>query len=143
MNIKEAEILYKRGSEASKVIRAPADMHEVSKPYFEHCMDHHEEMRIFALNSASRVFASYLHSKGGLNASIFDPKQIAQFLILSNARAAVLVHNHPSGNAEPSREDIAVTKSLGEGLKLFEIKLLDHLILTSDNYTALSERGLV
>lgn len=143
MNIKEAEILYKRGSEASKVIRAASDMYEVAKPYFAGCVDHHEEMRFFALNSANRVFASYLHSKGGLDASIFDPKQIAQFLILSNARAAVMVHNHPSGNTEPSREDIAITKSLKDALKLFEIALLDHLILTSDSYTAFSERGIV
>ena len=63
--------------------------------------------------------------------------------ILLGATAIILVHNHPSGNAEPSPEDIKVTKSLADIAATLSIKILDHVIITENSYTSMKEKGLI
>ena len=63
--------------------------------------------------------------------------------ILANAAALIVAHNHPSGNPEPSREDLKVTRQLVEAGKVMGIPLHDHLILTGDGHTSFAERGLL
>ena len=66
-----------------------------------------------------------------------------KFALLVDARSVILSHNHPSGNPEPSREDVAVTKQLVEAGKVMGIPVHDHLIIAGDGYTSLAERGLM
>ncbi len=82
-------------------------------------------------------------SVDGLAASIVEPRQVFKVAILANAAAVILAHNHPSGNPEPSREDIRVTRSLVEAGKLMGLPIHDHLIITDHGYTSLAERGLL
>jgi DNA repair protein RadC len=62
---------------------------------------------------------------------------------MCNASAVVLMHNHPSGNATPSDQDIKITGQIKQALNLFDIKLVDHIILTLESYTSMAEEGLM
>lgn len=70
-------------------------------------------------------------------------RDIVQRCLQCNASGIILVHNHPSGTLKPSGADINVTKHLVEHLQLFDITILDHIILTKDTYTSLKEKGLI
>ena len=72
-----------------------------------------------------------------------DPKIIYQFALLSNASCIIVSHNHPSGNTKPSEVDKTITDKLVAAGKLLDIKVLDHIIITSEGYLSFSDEGLV
>jgi DNA repair protein RadC len=74
-------------------------------------------------------------SQGNLNSSIIHPREVFKNAILSNANSIILVHNHPSGDINPSKEDIEVTKRLREVGNLLGIKVLDHVIIGDTFYS--------
>ena len=79
-------------------------------------------------------------SVGALNASLVHPREVIKSVVLSNAAAVMLVHNHPSGRLVPSKEDMSVTKQLMEILNLMQVELLDHVIIgTDDRYYSFRE----
>ncbi len=82
-------------------------------------------------------------SVGSLNASIVHPREIFKEAIQSSAAHILIAHNHPSGDPEASPEDVALTRRLGEAAKIFDIDLLDHVIVTRDNFFSLKEQNLI
>lgn len=78
---------------------------------------------------------------GNLNVCIVHPSEVFKPAILSNSPAILIAHNYPSGDPTPSREDIEVTKRIGEARRIIGIDLLDHLIICSDEFTSLKEEG--
>jgi DNA repair protein RadC len=82
-------------------------------------------------------------SVGGLSSSVVEPRQIFKTAILANAAALILAHQHPSGNPEPSREDIQITSQIAEAGEVMDIPIHDHLIITEADYTSLAERGVI
>lgn len=82
-------------------------------------------------------------SRGTLNASLVHPREVFKAAIDGMAASVIVVHNHPSGNREPSREDIEITKQLSEAGRLIGIPLHDHIIIAGDGFTSLAERGLL
>jgi DNA repair protein RadC len=82
-------------------------------------------------------------SVGNLNCSIMSAREIFRQALLCNAASVILLHNHPSGSAEPSREDIELTLRLKEASMLMEIPLLDHIIIGDNTYTSLKEKGVL
>ena len=102
-----------------------------------------ETFRIVLLDSANRIFRHVLISEGSLNASIVHPREVFRPAIADSAAAIILLHNHPSGNPEPSREDVAITRQLCEAGRLIEIAVLDHLVIAGETYTSLAQRGLM
>lgn len=82
-------------------------------------------------------------SRGTLNANFVHPRETFAPAIQLMAAAIIVAHNHPSGNTEPSREDIAITQRLQEAGKLLGIPLLDHLIVSEDNFSSLKEQGAI
>ena len=97
------------------------------------------------LNTANKIINACIVSVGGLAASIVEPRSVFQAAILSNAAAIIACHTHPSGNLEPSRQDINITKQLIEAGKVCGIPMHDHLILVDKQgfYTSFAERGLM
>jgi len=96
------------------------------------------------LNTSNVVQKVVLTSEGGLASSIVEPRQVFQAAVLDNAAALILAHNHPSGNAEPSREDIKITRQLADAGDVMGIPVYDHLIITgNDTYTSFAERGVL
>ena len=91
-------------------------------------------------NNISGVFEVH---KGGLSSSIVEPRTVFQRAILQNAAAIILCHNHPSGDPQPSSEDISITKKLQKGGKILGIKVLDHIIIADDKTVSLQEKDLM
>jgi DNA repair protein RadC len=98
---------------------------------------------IVLLNTANVITGDFTISEGGLAASIVEPRAVFQRAVVENAAAIICLHNHPSGNPEPSREDVQITKQLVEAGKLMGIPVHDHLIIAGRGYTSLAERGLM
>lgn len=96
----------------------------------------HEQEHLYQinLNNANKVVGIHLISIGSDTQTIVPIKFIAKKAILDNAAGVILCHNHPSGNCSPSVEDIKQTKRTKEALSFFEIKLLDHIILSRSTY---------
>ena len=93
------------------------------------------------LNQATRIIGYYHHSTGTINATMVDIEIVAAVALKTLAKAVIISHNHPSGNLQPSDADRILTKRIKDALKLFDIQLLDHVIVTRDGYFSFSERG--
>lgn len=102
-----------------------------------------EIFKIVLLNTANIILCDYTVSEGGLAASIVEPRAVFQKAILDNAASIICLHNHPSGNPEPSREDIRITRQLVEAGKIVGIPVHDHVIIAGKTFTSLAERGLI
>ena len=122
-------------------VRSPAD---VAAAYGPRLRDLPREVFVVLhLNTANVVTSEYTLTTGGLAASIVEPRQVFERAILESAASVVCLHNHPSGNPEPSREDVAITRQLVEAGKVLGIPVHDHLIIAGRAYTSLAERGLM
>ncbi len=135
--VREADFTF---SEREQVC-APQDVAALLQEYFRD--KDREEFLIVLLDTCHTVVGLAQISVGGLAASIVEPRQVFKTAILANAAAIICLHNHPSGNPEPSREDIRITRQLVEAGKLLGIPIHDHLIIAEKTYTSLAERGLM
>ena len=122
-------------------VRGPEDVAAVYGPQMRDLRK--EIFKVVLLNTANVIVGDFTASEGGLAASIVEPRAVFQRAILENAAAVVCLHNHPSGNPEPSREDVKITRQLVEAGKLMGIPVHDHLIIAGRTYTSLAERGLL
>jgi DNA repair protein RadC len=95
------------------------------------------------LNTKNQVIHRQTIFIGSLNASIVHPREVYKEAVRRSAASVICVHNHPSGDPTPSREDIEVTKRLAESGKIVGIELLDHLIIGENKYVSLKEKGYV
>ncbi|MGM0874428.1 MAG: RadC family protein [Bacillota bacterium] len=110
-----------------------------------------EEMRFLSqehfvclyLNTKNQVLHKQTVFIGSLNASIVHPREVFKEAFKRSAASLICIHNHPSGDPTPSREDIEVTKRLTECGKVLGIELLDHLIIGEQKYVSLKEKGYV
>ena len=108
-----------------------------------------EEFRVLLLNTKNGLIRAAPVSRGSLNASIVEPREVFKDAIAASAASMILVHNHPSGDPTPSSEDIAITKRLVKAGELLNIAVLDHIILgqrttgREQDYTSLKELGLM
>lgn len=105
----------------------------------------HEAQEVLAeilLDNRNKITGIMEISRGSLNSSIVHPREVFRGAILHNAAGIILVHNHPSGEVIPSREDLKVTKMIKDAGDILDIQLLDHIIIGSEgNYTSLARRG--
>lgn len=101
-----------------------------------------ENLLLLTLDVKNVVTSISTVSIGSLNAAIVHPREIFKAAILANAASIILGHNHPSGDARPSMEDLEITKRINEAGKLLGIELLDHIII-GDGYTSLKEQGII
>lgn len=120
-------------------VTTPEGVAVVLHDYFEN--RDREEFVLCLLDTANTLIGLSCISVGGLAGSIVEPRQVFKTAMLANAASVILAHNHPSGNPEPSEDDLRVTLQLVEAGNLLGIKVLDHLIITGDGYTSLAERG--
>lgn len=103
----------------------------------------HEEFWVLFLNSNNRVLEVKQISKGGLNATLADPRIIFKEALSLNSTCLILAHNHPSGSVKPSPPDIALTKKLIYAGSALDILVADHLILHHNQYFSFSDEGLM
>lgn len=103
----------------------------------------HEEFWILLLDKGNRIIGKELIGRGGVSATIADPKIIFQTALRSLASSIILFHNHPSGNLKPSQSDIRLTNKIKQSGDLLEITVLDHVIICDDTYFSFADEGLM
>ncbi|MEN1761740.1 RadC family protein [Anoxynatronum sibiricum] len=102
-----------------------------------------EMFLILLMNTKHMVIHKEIVSVGSLNASIVHPREVFKTAIKKSASALICVHNHPSGDPSPSKEDLAITKRLVDAGQLMGISVLDHIILAGSHFASLREEGAV
>jgi DNA repair protein RadC len=103
----------------------------------------YEQCYVLYLNKANKVIGYYHHSAGGIDGTVMDIEMISGMAVKSLSKGVMIAHNHPSGNTTPSDSDKNITKQLYQALKLFNITLLDSIILTEDSYLSFANEGLL
>jgi len=103
----------------------------------------HEEFWIIALNNSNFIIDKFKISQGGLSKTIIDVRIIFKKVLESLATSIILCHNHPSGNTMPSDADIQITNKIIEASKLFDIKVLDHIVFSDKKYFSFADEGLL
>lgn len=126
---------------SDKRITSPEDVANIFIPLFRDEVK--ERFVIVCLNSANKIIRHEIISIGNLNSSIVHPREIFKTALENNAASIILLHNHPSGNPEPSNEDIIITKKVVEAGKMMDIPVFDHIILAGNNYTSFVEKRLI
>ena len=102
-----------------------------------------EQTRLMLLNTKGALIKELMLSQGTVNMSLASPREIFLEALRHRAVYVVMVHNHPSGDPSPSREDILLTKRVREAGELIGIPLLDHVIIGDNSYISLKERGII
>lgn len=101
----------------------------------------HEEFRVLFLSQSNELLYEHLAGKGGLNQTAVDVRAIIKQALQSNAASIVLVHNHPSGNLHPSAQDKILTKKIKDAAALFDIRILDHVIVSPRGWFSFHDEG--
>lgn len=118
-------------SQAADVCRQLYDIHELS----------YEKMVMLTLNTKHQVVGCFEVARGTVDESAIYPREIATRALLTNAKAVILAHNHPSGSSKPSKADINVTRKVKNVLEMLGINLLDHIIVAHDNTYSMADNG--
>lgn len=103
----------------------------------------HEEFKVLFLDSNNKIVSDETLFCGTIDRSVVYPRLIIEKAILSSAKGAIFVHNHPSGNLTPSKKDIELTLEMQEIFDKIDVKLLDHFIISETEYFSFYENGLV
>jgi DNA repair protein RadC len=122
------------------VVNSPADAASLVLPFIGN-LDH-EELWLILLDTRNRVKSLVALYKGSVNSSQVRVAEIFREAITSTAVALLICHNHPSGDIQPSPDDISLTKAISQAGRLLDILLLDHVIVSGTSYVSLKERGL-
>jgi DNA repair protein RadC len=125
----------------SKKADSPEAVFNILKPLIEDEIKEH--FIVVLLNNKNTVLCYEVVSIGTISESIVHPREVFRSAILKSASAVVLAHNHPSGELQPSREDIATTERIEKAGKIIGIEVLDHLILSSEDYLSMKEMGFL
>lgn len=147
-NVSEIDIVYKRKCHCKMsqrpMVTTSKDCYEVFLHYWnEDKIDLLEEFKVLLLNRANRVLHILPISQGGMTGTMADPRLILAGAIKMAAVSIILCHNHPSGNFKPSRADEELTRKIKEAATYFDIKVLDHVIITSEGYYSFADEGLL
>ena len=126
---------------SNRKITSPQDIAEIFIPILRDEIK--EKFIVVCLNSANKVIKYETISVGNLNSSVVHPREIFKVAIDNSSASIILIHNHPSGNPEPSTEDIRITKKIVESGKVLDIPVFDHLIIAGETYTSFVEKRLV
>jgi DNA repair protein RadC len=125
-------------------IRSSDDVVNILRQLWEKdTINAYEQAYVLFLNTNNKVIGYYHHSSGGISGTIMEVQMISGMAVKSLAKGVIIAHNHPSGNRKPSDADEKITKQLSEALKLFNIKLLDSIILTERSYLSLADEGIL
>lgn len=120
------------------VIHSPADVYAYT---LEMKRFRQEHFRCLYLNAMNRVVGDRTISIGTINSSIVHPREVYHGAVEFSAHSIILVHNHPSGNLDPSRQDLMVTSQIRDAGRLFAIPVLDHVIISSEGFYSFKDHG--
>ncbi len=134
-----ARRLAARRLRAGAAVRCPEDVYKHFHPRLRDVP--HECFHVVLLDGRHRVMREEVVSQGTLTASLVHPREVFRSALRESAAALILVHNHPSGDPTPSREDREVTARLADAGELLGVRVLDHVIVAEGGYHSLREDG--
>lgn len=118
----------------------PKSVYRLMLPVMRHL--NHEECWVLFLNKANRLIDKERISSGGMDSTVIDNRIIIRKALDKKATGVILVHNHPSGSALPSMEDIRQTQSLNKALKTCDLSMLDHVVMARDSFYSFADEQL-
>jgi DNA repair protein RadC len=139
MEIKVREVRKKSITKPEDVAKILQDILKVEDKYDQD----KEHFWVLGLNSRNVLQYLELVSLGSLNASLVHPREVFRLSVHKAVASLIVAHNHPSGETEPSREDLEITKRLKEAGKILGIEVLDHIIITRTEYISFTEKNLI
>jgi DNA repair protein RadC len=160
LSLETLQSIYGVGEAQAMVIMAAMEIRKISEPRLElikvlsshdaflRLQDdlaglRHEEFWALYLNTSSKLVHKQQISSGGISSTVVDPRMVFKIALDKNASSIIVAHNHPSGNLTPSSADLDLTRKLVAAAKLFDIQVVDHLILAGKNYCSFADSGLL
>lgn len=116
---------------------------EYARAFYSDDLTIYESAFIILLNRRNNTIGWAKIGQGGLDATVVDKRIVCKYAIDSLASGVIFVHNHPSGNLQPSPADLSLSKELKEALGILGVRLLDSIIITEDNYYSLHDNGQI
>ena len=124
-----------------RTLRDPEGVAEVFLPKLRDLQ--HEEFWVLLLTTSNQLMREIRISSGTLNSSLVHPRECFLAALKERAASVVFVHNHPSGNPEPSQEDLSITRQLMEAGKILGIPVYDHIVVGGAQFVSFAQRGLL
>ncbi|WP_299676152.1 JAB domain-containing protein [uncultured Dokdonia sp.] len=139
----EVQIHYKRPLyDETRIIRSSQSAQSIFRDFIDtERLDYKEFFLVMLLTNANQVLAISEISVGVTTGTLVNTKEILQLAFLTNASGVLLCHNHPSGTLKKSTTDEIITKRIKQALGLLDMKLLDHIILTTESYVSFTDKG--
>ena len=126
---------------SNKSITKPSDIAKMFIPILRDEVK--ERFIVVSMNAANRIIRYNIISTGNLTSSIVHPREVFKVAIENNSANIILIHNHPSGNCDPSNDDIKITKKLVDAGKLLDIEVFDHIIIADNSYLSFVEKQII
>ena len=140
----EITLKYKSGNIKKVKIVSSNDVFELSKKMFnQDTLELTEEFVCIYLNRQNNSIGWFRLSKGGITSIVVDIRIIYATALQCGATSLIIMHNHPSGNRQPSTEDVNLTEKVNAAGEVLDIKLLDHIIVTTDKYYSFADEGII
>lgn len=137
------ELSYRIDAERSAQIKSFNQPKDVYNYLYDMRNLQQEQFRVVLLNTKNRIIGQQMISQGTINASIVSPREVFHVATKHLAANIIIVHNHPSGDYKPSKEDMLITKALVFAGKLLEIPVVDHVIISHEGYFSFLENGVL
>jgi DNA repair protein RadC len=137
----ELSIRRGAGPMTKTAIRNSGDIAEYLRQQFRY--KKHEIFAVLYLNNANKINQFEVISEGGITGTVADPRIILKKALLYDAVSLVLCHNHPSGNLNPSRQDEVLTQKISQAAIHFDIKVIDHIIVSDEGYFSFADSGMI
>lgn len=144
MEIAEISVSYSSNkNEKTQIKSSKQSYHILLACWNKSTIELQEEFKVLLLNRNNQILGVYSLSKGGVSSTVVDLKLIFSVALKCSASSIIIAHNHPSGNINPSEVDKAITKRIRKAGKYLDIVLLDHIIVTKDDYYSFSDNGYI
>lgn len=144
MELTEILISYKnKNQDAVKVSSSVEVYNFILNHWDDDTLDIQENVKILLLNSSNTILGVYDVSRGGINSTVIDLRLVLSVALKCLATSIILVHNHPSGNINPSEQDREFTKKIKSACKFLEIQMFDHIIITRHDYYSFADNGYI
>lgn len=141
----ELTVRYKRAATKRVKVTAAEEVVEFAREHFysQEEIESREKFMVMYIDRANQIFAFETHSEGGLSGCMCDPRLVFRSALLCAATNIVLMHNHPSGQNQPSAADLKLTTLMVDAGKFLEITVLDHIIITTTGFYSWASEGLI
>ena len=133
--------LLREESSIKKKINNASDLVDYYKPYMRDMKK--EIFKLIMLDVKNKIIKDSTISEGSLTESIVHPREVLREIVRASAASVIFLHNHPSGESNPSKNDMDITERLVEACNIIGVKVLDHIILGEDNFTSFAQEGLL